>query len=264
MIFFRTITYLKYLILSGQGSGHGIHSPFVYDIVSRVFRNKIDIDVVNNVEIVRRRLISDTRVIKVHDLGAGAKCGKNKDERRKVTDIARYSSIPGKYGILLSNLAKEFGKPYILELGTSLGISAMYMALNCPDTIIHTIEGCTETAGIAAENFEIARIENITIHNGSFDERLPAILDSTAAPGLVFIDGNHRKDPFLKYFSLIADKSDSNTVVIADDIYLSGEMKEAWEEIKNNAKVTVTIDLHRMGIAFFRKGINRNHFVVRY
>lgn len=263
MIFFRAAAYIRYLIYSGHRRGHGIHSPFVYDLVSRIFRNKMDKDVVLYIEKQRRKMISDTRVISLNDLGAGSVKMSN-SKTGKVSDIARYSSVSEKYGILLANLAKEFGKPCIIELGTSLGISSMYMALNSPDTILHTIEGCSERAKIAADNFSQARIENIVLHNGSFDVILPGILDSCPSPGLIFIDGNHRKEPLLSYFGIIAEKSDSHTVVVIDDISLSPEMKQAWKAIKVHSKVSFTIDIHRMGIVFLRQGINSNHFVVRY
>jgi len=83
-------------------------------------------------------------------------------------------------------------------------------------------------------------------------------------PGLVFIDGDHRKEPLKNYFSMVADISDSNTVIIIDDIYLSSEMAEAWEEIKNDERVTLTVDIFRMGVVFFRQGITHNHYVIRY
>jgi len=263
MTFFRVVAYLRYLILSGHRKGHGIHSPFVYDLVSRVFRNKLDPDIVLYIEKIRRKMISDTSTIEINDLGAGSVKAKY-DKKRKVSEIARYSSVSRKYGILLSSISKEFGKPYMIELGTSLGISTMYMALASPDTLMITIEGCSKTARIASENFDQAKVKNIELHKGSFDEVLPEILDSCKTPGLVFIDGNHRREPLLRYFALIADNSGNNTVVIIDDISLSQEMAQAWREIKSHSKVSVTIDTGRMGVVFFRESINRNHFIVRY
>ena len=91
---------------------------------------------------------------------------------------------------------------------------------------------------------------------GSFEEKLSEVAESGIKPGLIFIDGNHRKDPVLKYFNLLAGLSDNNTVIVIDDIYYSPEMEEAWNEIKLSEKVSATIDIFRMGIVFFRKGIN--------
>ena len=62
----------------------------------------------------------------------------------------------------------------------------------------------------------------------------------------------------------MAKISDNNTVIIIDDINYSREMEEAWNEIKKYEKVSLTIDIFRMGIVFFRKGIVRNNYIIRY
>jgi len=262
MIFFRVVKYLRYIILSRHRKGHGIHSPFVFDLITRVFRNKIDDDIVFSIEKVRKRLNGDHRSIQVKDLGAGAESfGKN---IRRVSDIARYSAVPLKYGVLLSNMAAEFGKPFIMEFGTSFGISTMYMAASCSDSMVYTIEGSPSIAEIAADNFSEVSLGNIKLNTGSFDEILAGFTKSDIKPGLVFIDGNHRKKPTVKYFTVMAEISDSKTVIIIDDINYSGEMQEAWNLIKGHKKVTMTIDIFRMGMIFFREGINDANYIIRY
>lgn len=262
MIFFRALKYLKYIFLARHRKGHGIHSPFIYNLVSKVFRNKTDSDVVCTIEKVRKKMISDQRSIKVNDLGSW------KDKRttkiRKVSDIARYSPVPTKYGQLLSNLAFEFGQPVIVELGTSFGISTMYLASGSPESVVYTIEGSEEIVEIANSNFNEAGLKNIITLTGSFDEMLPFVFKNGAKPGLVFIDGDHRKEPVLRYFGKIAEASDNNTVIVIDDIYYSKEMEEAWNEIKINEKVMVAVDIFRMGIVFFRKGITKQNYIVRH
>ena len=223
----------------------------------------MDETVVSKIESIRKELLADKRKIMVNDLGAGSVRSKHSEKYRKVCDIARYSSIPEKYGRLLSNLAREFGNPRIIELGTSVGISSMYMSGSC-NAEIETIEGCSETAAIAERTIRNSGFEKIKVHRGSFDEILPKLIDAEFTPGLVFIDGNHRKDAVLNYFDKIAKNSGFSTVVVLDDIYLSREMKEAWNMIRKHDKVTVSIDINKMGIVFFRKGINSNHFVVRH
>lgn len=261
MIFFR-IKYLRYFLFARHRRGHGIHSPFVFDLVSRVFRNKTDPDVVLIIENIRKKNISGNRIITVLDLGAGS--SKMKSSLRKVSDIVKYSAIPEKYGILLSRLAKEFGKPCMVELGTSAGISTMYLAAACPDSIVYSIEGCPATAEIARENFSLTGYRNISLLLGSFDEKLPELIKGNVRPGLVFIDGNHRKEPAVRYFSQLAEISDDRTVIIIDDIHCSDEMEEAWSVIKNHDKVTLTVDISRMGFVFFRGGVNHYNYVVRY
>jgi len=262
MVFRRWLKYMKYHLFSRHRRGHGIHSPFVFDLVSRVFRNKIDPDVVLLIERTRKKLICDKRTIKVLDLGSGSSVIKS--DLRKISDIAKYSSVPPEYGVLLANLASEFGKQGIIEFGTCLGISTMYLASGCRESVIYTMEGCPEISSIAAENFSSTGFENITLMTGSFDDLLPEIKRKATGPGMVFIDGNHRKAPVLKYFSEMAEISDKDTVIVIDDIHLSDEMDEAWKEIKGNENVSFTIDLYRMGLVFFRKGVSHIDYVIRY
>jgi predicted O-methyltransferase YrrM len=261
MFFFRVSGYLNYLLFSRHRRGYGIHSPFIFDLASRVFRNKTGNDIVLKIENIRKRCLSSGRIIKVLDLGAGSV--NMKRDLRKVSDIARYSAVPKRYGILLSALAAEFGKPAIIEFGTSLGISTMYLASACPGSIVYTMEACTETSGIARENFKEAGLDNIHVMNGSFDSTLPELLKQSIRPGLVFIDGNHRRDSVLKYFNQMAEISDSKTVIILDDIHQSREMENAWNKIKEHKNVTTTVDIFRMGLVFFRGGMNRFDYVIK-
>jgi predicted O-methyltransferase YrrM len=262
MTFSNAAKYLKYIIISKHKYGYGIHSPFVFDLVTRVFRNKIDADIVCCIEKVRKKLIADRRLIVVNDLGTGSE--KLKSNKRKVSDIARYSPVPKKYGVLLSNMAAEFGHPLIVEFGTSFGISTMYMAAANSETKLYSMEGSQSVSEIAIANFKYAGLDNINVLTGSFDEMWSDAISSGIKPGLVFIDGNHRKEPVLKYFNQVSEISGNDTVVIIDDIYFSKEMESAWNEIKHSGKVTLTIDIFRMGIVFFREGITNQNYTIRY
>lgn len=262
MNLFSTIHYVNYLIFSRHRRGHGIHSPFAFSLVSEIFRNKTAPDIVCCIEKKRKKLLADSRSINVNDLGSGSV--RMKSSLRKVSDITRYSAVPEKYGILLSNMARAFGEPVILEFGTSLGISTMYMAASCPGATVITMEGCEATSGLAAENFRESGLDNIRLITGPFDKIMPALKSEKITPGLVFIDGNHAREPVISYFNQVADMSGAGTVVIIDDIYSSGGMAEAWSEIRNHREVTLSVDIFRMGIVFFRKGLNRTNYVVRY
>jgi hypothetical protein len=41
-------------------------------------------------------------------------------------------------------------------------------------------------------------------------------------------------------------------------------MADAWNELKKHERVSVSIDIFRMGILFFREGISHNEYVIRY
>ncbi len=262
MFFFRLNKFLTYKIFSRHKRGHGIHSPFLYELIRSVFRNKMSPPVVLMVERIRKRNRTDNSRIKIDDLGAGStSMGSNV---RRVSDISKYSSVPKKYGILLSNLASAFGKGSILELGTSLGISTIYLASGSPESTVHTIEGCGYVAAIAKKNFLDAGIDNVKQYIGSFDDLLPDIIKSGVKPSLIFIDGNHRREAVLRYVGFLTGIVDDGVVIVLDDIYLSPGMALAWEEIKRRNDVTLTVDIYRMGLIFFNKALSKSDVTVRY
>lgn len=254
---------LKYYLFSKQRKGYGIHSPFIFDLVSRVFRNKINPDIVLKVESIRKKNISDKREISFKDLGAGSKIMKS-GRRRKISDITKYSSVPARFGILLSRLAAEFGGGVIIELGTSVGISTMYLAAGSPGSFVYTMEADEVLCNIARGNFEEAGIKNVKAMEGSFDDLLPRFADEGITPGLVFIDGNHRKEAVLNYVGKMIEIADDRTVIVLDDIYYSKDMVSAWDQVKGNPSVSATVDIGRMGIIFLRKGLMRFNYKIRY
>jgi len=41
-------------------------------------------------------------------------------------------------------------------------------------------------------------------------------------------------------------------------------MEEAWSEIRNMKNVSFTIDIFRMGMVFFRRGMNHFDYIIKY
>lgn len=239
---------------------HGIHSPFVYKLIDEVIYDRKPKPAYDKPEALRQKMLADERVIKVTDLGAGS--GKNKTKERRVADIARHALKPPKMAQLLYRLAAFHQPKNMVELGTCLGTTTVYLQEAVKESHIDTLEGCPETAKIARENMGEMHAVNVTV--GNFDDTLPKTIAQKEQFDFVFIDGNHRYKPTLRYFNWFLPKLTENSLVIFDDIYWSKEMKQAWKEIKAHPQVTLTIDLFWIGLVYFRKGGEKEHFVVRY
>lgn len=253
--------YLVYLLRAK--TTHGTHSPFVFDLLKKVVYNPHTFYAYQGIESCRKQMLASGDEIHYMDLGAGSDM-RGKDSLRRIKDITKRSVKPAKYGQLLFRLVNYFQPKNVLELGTSLGITTAYLGSANASTQVLTIEGCPETAAIAQKNWEQLGCRNITLHMGNFDELLPEVLKELPTLDFVFFDGNHRKPVTLEYFNKCLEKSHEKSVFVLDDIYWSPEMKEAWEEIKADERVSVTVDLFFMGIVFFRKGQVKQDFVIRY
>jgi predicted O-methyltransferase YrrM len=254
--------YCKYKIFSRHKYGHGIHSPFIFDLITKVFNDKFRYEEYDEVEKMRDILSASDKEISVTEYGAGSKILGT--ESRKIKDIVKYSSVNRKFGRLLFRLVKYFNPGTVLELGTSLGISTMYMAKASKNTRVISIEGDRQLARFARQNFHKASLLNIDVINNSFENALPGIIKGLDERSFIFIDGNHEKGSTLQYFNQLSVKSGNNLIILFDDINWSAGMQEAWQQIKASPKVKITIDLFFMGIVFFKKGIEKQNFVIRY
>ncbi|MDT8401149.1 MAG: class I SAM-dependent methyltransferase [Bacteroidales bacterium] len=262
MNYYRMAAALRYFTCSRHRKGHGIHSPFVYDFINNVLRKETPRER-QEVILSLKKLMKQSKIrVRVNDLGGGSAYMPSAD--RRLSDISRKSSVHKRHGRILFNLAYCYDGQNILEMGTSVGISALYMALGAPSSRIISLEGCNNLAEIAKKNFSACKVENIDVMTGDFGELLPIIRDINFRPSMVFVDGNHTKKAALNYFAFLKELITRDSVIIFDDINYSFEMNEAWNEIKSDSQVSVSIDIFQMGMVFFHRGMVKQDFVIRY
>jgi predicted O-methyltransferase YrrM len=236
----------------------------MYDFYANVLHNDNEYTQFRAVNRLRKELRSVSRFIKRKDLGALGKDSPGDQRFVRVKDIARRSSISRKKGELLFKLVKWLDPSTIVELGTSLGVSTMYMAMAAPKSQIITIEGCIDSANIARENFEKVSLKNIQVIIGDFGDKLCDAFETCPSPDLVFVDGNHRQEPTLTYFNNCLQHIHPETVFVFDDIHWSKGMEEAWAAICQHPDVKITIDLFHMGIVFFRTELSREDYILHF
>lgn len=257
------LKYVKYLLSAKNGKGHGIHSPFVFDLVTSVLNDKGNYYCYEPIEDLRKILLKRKSMVEVVDLGAGSRKGTTR--QRKVCDIARNALKPPKYSKLLFRLANYFKSTTIVELGTSLGITSCYLASVKHNERVFTLEGVPGIAALAKEHFDALGLGNIELVQGNFDETLKEVLEKAGKVDLAYIDGNHRYEPTLRYFEQILPYLHAGSLVVFDDIHWSSEMEQAWKKIKADKRITLTIDLFFIGLVFVNPSILvKQDFAIRF
>jgi predicted O-methyltransferase YrrM len=255
--------YFKYWITASNGKGHGMHSPFVFEFITKVLNDKTSYSAYGKVETLRNRLLNHNTVLEVEDFGAGSAV--DKKSKRSVSSIAKNAAKPKKFGQLLFRIVKHYQPATILELGTSLGVTTSYLSLGKPDARLITMEGSKEIADTAKKNFKAIELRNLELIEGNFDHTLASVVRGLSTVDFSFIDGNHRQEPTERYFKELLAKTNNDSILVFDDIHWSGEMEAVWETIKKDAAVTCSIDLFFIGIVFFRKEFKeKQHFIIRY
>lgn len=261
MNWYQVFSYIKYKLTSKHRKGYGIHSPFLFGFINNILLEKAPFYSFEKIEAWRKSLYISKVPINKTDYGAGSSY---KKELSTISEISKKSSIPSKYGKLLFKIANRYNATNILELGTSLGISTLYLSLHNSNAKVTTIEGCPNLSQFAKDSFTELGIKNITQITGKFDDVLPKTLKDNDSFDLIFFDGNHTKEATLSYFKQCLPKAKNDSIFIFDDIYWSKEMTEAWQEIYTHPSVTLSIDIFRFGIIFFRKESQKEHFIIRF
>jgi len=256
-------SYLQFRKKCLPKGGYGIHSPFVFELYTNVIAGNTNEAIFESIEAYRKEMLScDIGIIRksvAESLNGGFR-----GELVKLSRIARTVSVPPHLGRLLYRLVKHFQPQVMLELGTSVGISSMYMAQANPNGTLYTIEGNEAVFGIAQKRFQAMGLTNIKPICGTFETELPHLAKKVSNFDFVFIDGDHNGTKLLQYFNVILSKLNENSIVMVDDIRWSNDMEDAWRELKANRQVSVSIDLFRCGVLFFRHGIAKQNFILRY
>ena len=157
--------------------------------------------------------------------------------------------------------------PVILELGTSLGISALALALGAPNRRVITVEGCPELAAIARDNLQRHGADNAEVICAEFSDALSQLKKSGTRIGMAFIDGNHRGTALIGYVNKIREMGEE-MIIVADDIRMNRDMISAWESLTKDTSVaraaTASLETFRLGILFFLQNLTPGLYRIKY
>ena len=172
----RFLAYVRHVFSAWNTTGEGIHSPYLFELVRFVLRDKNAYYCFADIERRRESLLACEDVLDVMDFGsAGSPEGKL--VKRRVCDIAKTHLERPKIGQLLFRLvnfiAQHEKRPLeILELGTSLGVTTAYLASADSRNKVVTLEGSERVLQVAQGVWSALRLENIEWRQGNIDDTL--------------------------------------------------------------------------------------------
>ena len=143
-------SYLKFLWNSINE--HGVHSPFVFDLVTKCFYDKSSKPQYLLLKKYRNSLLENKNTIEVADFGAGSRVFKS--NTRQISKIAKTAGITSKRAELLFRIVRYFQPNSILEIGTSLGLATSALSLGNHNAKITTLEGCPNTMAITKNQLQ--------------------------------------------------------------------------------------------------------------
>jgi len=256
---FQIKSYLNFLYNSKNQ--HGVHSPFVYNLVTKCFYDTAKYPEYSTLKAYRNSLLANKNTIEVTYFGASSRVFKS--TTRAISQIAKTAGISSKRAELLFRIVNYFQPESILEIGTSLGLATSALALGKKKTEIITVEECSNTLNQCQLQLQKFNIINVTAIHTEFSSYLSTQNPKPKTQDLIYFGGNPSKKVTLEYFELLLPTITNDSVWIFDDIHRCKDMEASWKIIQNHPKVTITIDTFHWGIVFFRNEQKKEHFVIR-
>lgn len=210
----------------------------------------------STIEQHRSALAQNQREVEFLDFGAGARAEGYPSQdidagvgsTRRISEITLASKSPF-WGRLLYKIVRLTGARNCVEMGTSLAISASYIASALPrDGKLITMEGAPAVADIAADTLRtLVPDREVEICVGPFQDTLGEVLEKMAPIDFVFIDGHHEQAATEGYCRQLLPHMQRRGVMVFDDIRWSPQMLLAWKNISNSIAGTC-LDLGSVGI----------------
>ena len=263
--FHRIWAYVRHVLTAWNTTGEGIHSPYLFAIVRLIMRDENGYYCFADIERRRELLLACEDELDVVDYGSqGSPEGLHVS--RRVCDIAKNHLESPKIGQLLFRLVlfmqqHEHRPLQIIELGTSLGITTAYLASADSRNSVVTFEGSESVLHVAQGVWKILHLENITWQQGNIDHTL--FIHARTQRDIAYVDANHTYEATMRYAQHLLPMISTNGMLILDDIHYSEEMERAWNELKNDERVTSSMDLYHIGILFVNPCFLKRHYKIR-
>lgn len=167
-----------------------------------------------------------------------------------MSHMVRIISMPhDPWGLLLVKLASTFKPTTTLELGTCIGISCAYLAVGLDGRHLITLESFEPLVALANNTFNALDVKNINLVCGYVPELLIQELPLLPSIDFVFDDHMHAEKYVIEYLKIIKPFLSDQAVYLFDDIHRNPSMEAAWEKIKKDEQIKITITLAK-GICY--------------
>lgn len=254
---YRVRAYLKFLWQSTNQ--HGVHSPFVYQLVTRCFYDYEFYPSYGQLKEQRNDLMQRSDLPDSADFEDGNVFD---GRQRSIREMLRSSAISLKRARLLNRLIRYLRVERALEVGTSFGLGAAAMATQ--NEIAISVQGSPIAAEIARENFAAWGLKQLEVHTTGLSQMLENLYAGEQRPfDLVYVNSDYMPETILNYFEQLLPFVHNESVFVLEDIHRSPEAEIAWEAIKKHPEVRVSIDTYKWGLIFLRREQVKEHFVIR-
>ena len=251
---FRTISRINYLKRARHRRGFGIHSPFLFRLITTVVEGKRNNPEYKNFKQIKKEAINLLKVKMLPEIeGLFSQYNLPVSKSAK---LYRKIELPLRYSKAVYRLIQYFQPANIFYFGPTLGVNLLIASLANPKSSVYHIDENTNLQRFAAEL--ISKSNEMSINY--LCEGPPQLVKAD------FCFVNHPYNPIVsrKIVQKRIDEHGIDDVLIIRGIHESKEMEDCWSELTTSTEVRVTLDLFEIGIALFRRGLQKENFTLKF
>lgn len=239
--------YLWKIRKAKYGRGFGIHSPFVYSLITNVLREKSLYYDYKRIELLHDALLNDSSLLQ------------DRDTQKTINKF----HTSERHGRFLFRLVNFFHPETLLEIGTGLGVDTLYMASPHADCRCITLEEDPCLQNLSAKLFTSHVTSNIESLKGGWEEMLEQVLRNTEKLDFVCLNATSQQ-PIRELYKMCRTKMHDQSIFIIRNIRTSIELYELWEELKKEENVVSAVDMYSMGILFYNPSLTNKQYSLYY
>ena len=251
---FRTLSRLIYLKRAQHRRGHGIHSPFLFRLVTSVIEDRgrlpeyKEFKKLNSTALHLLEEFSDPLFTKIYDQ-FNLPLSKSRKLYKKL-------ELPLRYGKVVFRLIRYFHPKSIINYSPTLGVNLAVMAMADNRTPVFQVINNPEYIPFIEELLKDSATSNIHF--------LPEHSEPPVPPEFKIFNYPDQPELLRSILRECLTRHGDNDVLIIRGIHESKEMEEIWQEMIDFESVRVSLDVFEIGIVLFRKGLQKENFIHRF
>ncbi|MDR1879743.1 MAG: class I SAM-dependent methyltransferase [Tannerellaceae bacterium] len=181
---------------------------------------------------------------------------------KAVGRLVRREAVDPKRGALLFRIAHYFKVRNIVQIGSCMGLSTLYLTSYNGGLRCVVLERVPAYASVSRQVYDEAARTPVDLRVGDCKALLPEALIELERVDLVYVHTLFEENDMEWLFNACLKYVHTRTICIFDGIKATAGMRKFWKTVCAHPDVTVTVDLYSMGVVFFdRKWHKRNYTV---
>lgn len=253
--FFRIKSRICYFLHARHRIGYGIHSPYLYHLVSQT------IDLTHPYYAFEE--IEETWTGMLFAAVKGSSFPLNESDKSYISQILKSEKNEKESGRTIFGILNETFAQNVIVTNSKGSADIAYIAKAKPNANCFCFNRSNGISAFIDEVLKRLEIKNVSCYSGNDSSKLQEIAGSLESVDFALFNPSEDRDGMLKDFRICLNKKNESSIFVIRGIHESPDMERAWKSITEDNEVVVSMDLLSMGLIIFRKDLEKKRYIIR-